>query len=152
MNRGILPALLGAALLVTSGTAVAVAQQSQADELMELERRWSAAFQEGNIDWIVNHHAAHGRVLPPGSKAFVGPEGIREFWTGLHETDGLELTFGPDEAYVSESEDMAYVLGHYTMTQPDGSTDEGKYVVVWVKEDGQWRIAADMFNSSLSPS
>lgn len=151
MNPVSLSALLGAALLLV-GAADAYGQPAEAERLKELERQWSAAFQKGNIDWIVNRHASNGRVMPPGSEAQVGHEALRKFWTGLYETEGLSLTFGPDEAHVSESGDMGYVIGRYQMTQPDGSEDRGKYLVVWVKQGGEWRIAADMFSSNEPPS
>lgn len=125
--------------------------QAEAQIVMALERDWASRFQQGDIDWIVNRHATHGRILPPGSEAAVGREAVREVWTGFHETEGLSLDFGPDEAHVAEAGDMAYVLGSYDLTLPDGGEDRGKYLVVWVKEDGEWRIAADMFNSSVAP-
>lgn len=136
----------------SADTSTAEDRRAEAQRLMELEREWSSRFQRGDLDWIVNHHATGARVLPPGSESFVGQEEVRQFWTGLYETEGLSLTFGPDEAHVSRSGDMAYVLGSYAETRPDGSDDRGKYLVVWVKEDGEWRIAADIFNSSVPPS
>lgn len=126
-----------------------VDRQAEAEAIMELERQWSAAFQEGDIDWIVDLHAANGRTLPPGSEPFVGPEAVRQLWTSLYRTEGLSLTFGPTEAHVAEAGDLGYALGTYEMTLPDGTEDRGKYVVVWVKEAGEWKVAADIFNSNL---
>lgn len=141
-----------ALLAACAPSETSVDQQAEAERLMELERQWSSAFQEGDIDWIVDRHATRGRALPPGAEPVVGREAVRTFWTGLHETEGLSLSFGPDEAHVSRSGDLGYVLGTYEMTLPDGGEDRGKYVVVWTQEDGEWRIAADIFNSNLSPS
>lgn len=147
-----LTATLGAFLLASCGPAEkAVDREAEAETIMELERQWSASFQAGDIDWIVNRHAVNGRALPPGAEPVVGREAVREFWTNLYETEGLSLTFGPTEAHVGGAGDLGYVLGTYEMGLPDGSEDRGKYLVAWVKEDGQWRIAADMFNSNLSP-
>jgi hypothetical protein len=41
---------------------------------------------------------------------------------------------------------MAYDYGAATTILADGSTLQGYYLVVWVKENGQWKVAADMFN------
>ncbi|MCG8370262.1 MAG: nuclear transport factor 2 family protein [Proteobacteria bacterium] len=49
-------------------------------------------------------------------------------------------------AVVSPSGDMAYDWGRSYVHMPDGSTLEGKYMVVWVKEDGAWKVAVDMVN------
>lgn len=81
----------------------------------------------------------------------MGREAVRAFWTNLYETDGLFLSFGPTSSEVSRVGDMGYALGTYEMTPPDGSEDRGKYVGAWVKEDEEWRIAADIFNSNSPP-
>ena len=46
---------------------------------------------------------------------------------------------------------MAYEIGTYTMglDAPGGRVeDEGKYVVVWTRVGGDWKVAADIFNSN----
>jgi hypothetical protein len=41
---------------------------------------------------------------------------------------------------------MAYDYGTATTRMADGTETTGQYLVVWVKENGEWRVAADMFN------
>lgn len=125
--------------------------EAEARAVMELEREWGRRFQAGDIGWIANRHASDGRIMPQGSEAVVGRAAVREVWEGFHETEGLSLDFWPNEAHVAESGDMAYVLGAYDLTLPDGNEDRGKVLVVWVKEDDEWRVAVDMFNSNLAP-
>ena len=58
----------------------------------------------------------------------------------------------PEQIVVASSGDMALDRGTYRMTvAPDGTeqTDTGKYVVVWRKIGGEWKAAADIFNSDL---
>jgi ketosteroid isomerase-like protein len=43
---------------------------------------------------------------------------------------------------------MAYDYGTASMTFPDGAVQSMKYLVVWVREDGEWKVAADMFNAN----
>ncbi|HUE96405.1 MAG TPA: hypothetical protein VMN39_07075, partial [Longimicrobiaceae bacterium] len=51
--------------------------------------------------------------------------------------------------------DYAYSVGTFTMSgaAPDGSewSDEGKYVAVWQNVEGDWKMAADIWNSSAPP-
>jgi ketosteroid isomerase-like protein len=48
---------------------------------------------------------------------------------------------------------MAVDLGtyHVEFPGPDGTmlSDDGKYSVVWVKENGEWKVFADIFNSDM---
>ena len=70
-------------------------------------------------------------------------------------TPGFDLTFVPEGIIVSGSGDMALDRGTYSLTvAPGGSTqtDTGKYVVVWRKIGGDWKAAADIFNSDLPVS
>jgi ketosteroid isomerase-like protein len=52
---------------------------------------------------------------------------------------------------------MAWVSGTYELTIKDASgksaNDRGKYLEVWEKQpDGNWKCAADMWNSDLAVS
>jgi Ketosteroid isomerase homolog len=52
---------------------------------------------------------------------------------------------------------MAWVSGTYELTMNDASgkpiNDRGKYLEVWEKQtDGNWKCAADMWNSDLAAS
>jgi ketosteroid isomerase-like protein len=56
---------------------------------------------------------------------------------------------------VSGSADLAYTLGktQISMSDPEGnvSTRQGKYTVVWRKQNGGWRCVVDMFNFDQPP-
>jgi ketosteroid isomerase-like protein len=49
--------------------------------------------------------------------------------------------------------DLAYVRGRYTMTMaPPGGpvmADSGKYLEIWRKQGGSWKVTRDMFNSDV---
>jgi hypothetical protein len=41
---------------------------------------------------------------------------------------------------------MAYDYGRATTVLADGSVIMGSYLVVWIKENNEWIVAADIFN------
>jgi hypothetical protein len=46
---------------------------------------------------------------------------------------------------------MAIDVGTYKLTSGEGEArkvENGKYVVAWVKREGQWKVANDIFNSN----
>lgn len=118
------------------------------NEIMELEREWCSRVKAGDVDWVVDHLASKSLQFPPGSDVIEGTENLREAWKGLAQTQGLELSWEPTEVRVSAANDMAYVYGAAQIKTPDGSVQAAKYVVVWVKENGEWKIALDIFNTN----
>ena len=64
---------------------------------------------------------------------------------------GFALSFTPTKIEVAKSGDIAYDVGTFELktTDPQGKlvSEAGKYVVVWKKQNGQWKAVADIFNS-----
>ena len=49
--------------------------------------------------------------------------------------------------------DTATEVGKYTLGADCGTVaDTGKYVVVWKKEGGHWRLHRDIWNTSVAPA
>ncbi len=70
---------------------------------------------------------------------------------------GFVITWQPTKVRVGKSGEMAWVSGTYELTMNDASgkpiNDRGKYLEVWEKQtDGNWKCAADMWNSDLAAS
>ena len=67
------------------------------------------------------------------------------------------LAWEPQRAEVSRSEDMGWTWGTYILSFLDEAGVEqkryGKYLNIWEKQDdGEWKVAVDMGNSSPSPT
>lgn len=140
----------GAEQATAEGAAMAQAEE----RIAELNDTWVRAVAEEDTEAIVALHAEDGRIMPPGQPAAVGHDALEQAWTGvLSMTDSL--TFETEVLEVSPSATMAYDIGSYRWAYrtPDGESarDQGKFVVVWEKRDGQWKIVADIFNSNGSP-
>jgi ketosteroid isomerase-like protein len=135
-------AVAAVALVGCQGGPQAVDQAAEAAAIMALEREWSAKFQEQDLEWIVNLHATDGRQFPPNAEPIVGREAMRAQWEALF---GLDASWEPTEAHVSASGDMAYDFGTATINTPEGPM-ASKYLVVWIREGGEWKVAVDMFS------
>jgi uncharacterized protein (TIGR02246 family) len=92
-----------------------------------------------------------GVVYPPNEPAVKGRAAIRAWLEKFPPITEFNLK----NVKVEGCEDLAYVLGTYTMTiAPPGAPgpvkDSGKYVsVVRRQADGRWLLAVDMFSSDL---
>jgi len=116
---------------------------------------WLQLVQAKDAAGIAELYTEDGAVMPPNSPIGKGRTAIEQTWASMMRTPGFDLTFAPEQIVVSSSGDMALDRGTYSLTvAPDGTsqTDTGKYVVVWRKIGGEWKAAADIFNSDLPAS
>ena len=52
---------------------------------------------------------------------------------------------------ITEAGENAIEVGEYELGGADGQVlDRGKYLVIWKKEKGNWRLAKDIWNTSVS--
>lgn len=106
-----------------------------------------------------NHDAAalaelyteEAQLLPPNSDFVTGKPAIQAFWNALFEMGIDKATLEIVE--LEQCGDTAVEISHYTMLGPgDQPLDSGKYIVIWKKVNGQWKLHRDIFNSSLPPT
>jgi uncharacterized protein (TIGR02246 family) len=117
--------------------------------------RWLQLIKAKDAPGIAALYAEDGAVMPPNAPIGKGRAAIERTWASMMATPGFDLAITPEQIIVSSSGDMALDRGTYRLTiTPDGAaqTDTGKYVVVWRKIGGEWKAAADIFNSDLAAS
>lgn len=112
--------------------------------------RWLALIRDHDAAAVSQLYASDGAMMAPGAPIAQGQPALQEAWGELMQMPGFGLTFKADKIAIASGGDMALDQGTYllSLTGPNGPTkDVGKYVVVWRNIDGQWKIAADIFNS-----
>ena len=117
--------------------------------------RWLQLVKAKDAASIAGLYTEDGAVMPPNAPIGKGHDAIQKTWAAMMGTPGFDLSFVPEQIIVSSSGDMALDRGTYKLNiAPNGTAqaDTGKYVVVWRKIDGQWKAAADIFNSDLPAS
>ena len=123
-----------------------------ADEqaIRQTNERWLALIRDHDAAAVSKLYASDGAMMAPGAPIAEGQPALEKAWGGLMQMPGFGLTFKADKIAVASGGDMALDRGTYllSLTGPNGPTkDIGKYVVVWRNIDGQWKVAADIFNS-----
>ena len=123
--------------------------EQDVDKVMELEREANRLYQAGDVDGMIDKILTeNARICPPGSESIVGRENQRVLFKEFAQMEGFELSWEPLEAQVSASHDMAYVYGLVRWKMPGSAEEVGKYVSVWMKENGEWRNAVEIRNSN----
>lgn len=120
-------------------------------EIRSVIEAWLAAVRANDSAKIAEIHAEDGRILVAGSPIISGRPAIAEFWKGLLAATNDTVVFGPTTVDVDDAGTMAFEVGTYSFsTGAPGETTEstGKYVVVWRKIDGTWKVSVDSLVAS----
>jgi uncharacterized protein (TIGR02246 family) len=136
---------LGAAL--TAGAATAQAPGPKA-AIEAANAKFSADFAKGDATAVASHYTTAAWAFPPNGEITKGREAIAKLWKGAMDSGvkSIKLVVVEAEAHG----DTAHEVGTYALTGEGGKAlDNGKYVVVWKRESGQWKIHRDIWNTSM---
>lgn len=99
---------------------------------------------------IASMYSSEARLLPPNEPPVEGRDNIKNFWQGLID-GGLTAKLVTDE--VHDMGDVAAEVGTFNIVRTDGKEiDKGKYIVLWIKENGKWKLHRDMWSSNSLPA
>lgn len=121
---------------------------NRANEILELERKSCQEFQAGNLEKLINYFAEDVILFNPGSEILIGKEHEMAALQGVSQVEGLEMSWEPTDAKVSSSGDMAYVYGIINIKTPDNIKVVEKYVTIWEKKEGEWKLSLQIRNAN----
>jgi uncharacterized protein (TIGR02246 family) len=142
--------LIALPLLLSLGSATA--QQSDIRGVIEEgNKQWSAAFSTGDSAAIAAMYTPNAQLFPMHNEIVSGMEAIKQFWQGVITSGVKGATLTTLE--VDEQGDTAYEVGKYELRGEGNKVlDHGKYVVVWKREQGKWRLHRDIWNTNMPAS
>ena len=129
------------------------AEKHKADEaeIRRLDEEWGKAATEKKLDAVVGFYAHDGSLVWPGLPAAHGTAKIRANWEEMMKTSGLKLRFIAERIVISDDGTLASDFGKVEYDHDDkGKTvkETAKYVVVWRKEKGGWKVLYDCYNAN----
>ena len=147
-----IPIFLAIAVVLSSPL---LAQNPKQDKdeaaIRNADKEWSRAVEAKDIDKTTSFYGDDASAYPFNAPLATGRDNIRQLWSHLFASPGFHLQFAPTKIEVAKAGDMAYDAGTFelAMNGSDGTptTTQGKYVVVWKKQNGQWKAVADIFNT-----
>jgi uncharacterized protein (TIGR02246 family) len=140
--------LVGVVSILCAGSTAA--QRGGSDVRAAIEaasKQFVAAFAKGDAAQLASMYTADAQAFPPNSDIVRGRDAIRKLWQGVLDAGikSAPLTTLEVEAHG----DTAHEVGTYAMRVEGGKqVDHGKYIVIWKREQGQWRLHRDIWNSS----
>jgi uncharacterized protein (TIGR02246 family) len=114
-------------------------------------RTFMDAFARGDAAKLASLYTQDGKVLPPNGATITGPKDLEPFWQSLMDAGIKRVQLEIDE--VEACGDTAHEMSRATLFGADGQVlDRMKYLVVWKRVDGEWKLHRDIFNSSQPPT
>ena len=116
-------------------------------------KAFAGAVAARDTDAVANMYADDAHLMPPNAPRSDGKDAIRQAYVGFMSMPGMELVPTSTDKLISEGGDMVVELGSYVFKFQDPSgktqTDNGKYVTVYKRVNGEWKIVVDTFNSDM---
>jgi ketosteroid isomerase-like protein len=153
--RSLVTAALGV-LLPLSTIAIAAEQPTDPEATFHAGTiEWVDAYNAGEPDRIIALYAGDAIVMPPDAPSVTGDAALRTFLADDIATTkkaGLTLVInGDDEA--DTSGDLGWHRGTFKVVNAGGgSMGTGKFLEIWQRQQGKWRITRDIWNNDAAPA
>jgi uncharacterized protein (TIGR02246 family) len=124
-------------------TAPAFAQKA---EIEAVNAKWMDFFNKGDFVGVASLYTEDAAAFPPGSAMVNGRVAIGTMWKNMAEMVSDPKVTTLDVKSLGPS--AAREIGTFSLTTKGPTPQEvtGKYVVVWEKVGGDWKLAADIWN------
>jgi ketosteroid isomerase-like protein len=120
-------------------------------EIDAANAQFTALAGKGDGAGLAALYAEDGQVMPAGSEPIKGPQAIQKFWQGALDSGISELGLTTIDLFGRGP--TATEVGQYELRDKAGKViDQGKYIVVWRKERGKWKLLRDMFSTNVGPA
>jgi uncharacterized protein (TIGR02246 family) len=111
-----------------------------------MNAKWVEFFNKGDFAGVASLYTEDATAFPPGSAMVKGRAAIGTMWKNMAEkvTDPQLITLDVKPLGPSAARE----IGTFSLKMKGPTPQEvtGKYVVVWEKVGGDWKLAADIWN------
>jgi ketosteroid isomerase-like protein len=145
----IITTLLLSTAFAQSAAKKAASPDADRAAIEKLNRAFEAAADKKDSAAIGQMYHSQAHMLGGDMPAAVGREAIQKAWQSLFGMNMTDLKLMSDS--VERHGDILVEIGHYTATF-GRNPDKGKYVVLYKKEAGAWKLWVDSFSSDAPPA
>lgn len=126
-------------------------------EIDAIYKTFSEAYRTLDVEKVANLYTENAAYLPPANDILQGRAAIRPTFQSFFDwikSEGRTMTISFRIFQRKVDKNLAYDVGIYTIRQfkdgKEAGTGQGKFIVVAVKEKGNWRFQVDGY-SDLKP-
>lgn len=117
------------------------------EAIIAANANFMAVFRAADAGAVTDCYTNDAQLLPANSEPVSGRAAIESFWR-----NAMGRGIGSMKLETVEVEgqgDLAVEVGRYTLAGADGGVlDNGKYVVVWHRDAGTWKLHRDIWTTS----
>src|ERR1051325_874141 len=148
MKTWLVPLALALSLLAPS---FARADSAAARKAIEAgNAKFSEALAKGHAKALTALYTADAYVMPPNLPSVHGSAKVLELWEGFIKQGAKGVVLTTED--VDAAGNLAAEAGSFVFTvQPEGKPEAkltGKYVVVWKRDKGGWKLHRDIWNAN----
>lgn len=140
---------LGISCILPAKPLVAAEPKATRATMDALGKKYDDAFNKRDATALASLYAHDARIILPEQDVIVDRPAIEKFW----KTE-LAVSVGKQTSTTIEVEDygeVAFETGKWVIKMADGGiADRGKFLTVWKRTGGQWRIHRETWNLDAS--
>jgi ketosteroid isomerase-like protein len=111
-----------------------------------INTKFSEQIKNGDSTWVASQYGPDAEILVEKSEPVKGKD-ILSFWGGVSRSETKDWTFTTTD--LQGDENFLIETGTYEIKDANKKlADRGKYVVVWKKQNGEWKLYRDIGASS----
>jgi ketosteroid isomerase-like protein len=117
--------------------------------LVATSQRFSATLARGDAAALLSFYSKEAKLMPPKRDVVTGPSAIQSFWKSAFDFGIKARQFQIVDLYSMGNN--ATTTGTYRLLDAKGkSIETGKYIIVWIKENGEWKVHRDMWSANTA--
>lgn len=116
-------------------------------EIEEANRQFMDLVAKGDSVGLANAYTKDAKFMSAGAPAVAGRASIQTAMSGIIQSGITKADIRLKEVFGTA--DLLAEEGELTLFVQDQKVAEEKYIVLWKKEDGRWKLFRDIFNSNL---
>jgi ketosteroid isomerase-like protein len=121
--------------------------EKEASNIRQQVSAFTEEFKRGDTFAMAARYSSDALVMPPNSQVIRNND-IASFWAGAMKMGIKNMRL--DIQDVSGNGEWMIETGNYEMYGDNNNAlDKGKYVAVWKKENGTWKMYRDIWNTSM---
>ena len=116
-------------------------------EIEAANKQFMTFIAAGDSLGIGNLYTQDAKFMMAGAPSISGIENIQSIFSGIIKSGITNADFRTLEVWGTQ--DLIIEDGEYSLFAGETEVDQGKYLVLWKKVDGEWKLFKDIFNTSL---
>ena len=119
---------------------------AQKAKIETINAKWAELFNKGDFDGLAQLYTADAIAFPPGAAMVRGRAAIGKMWKGMADQVSNPKVTTLEIKRLSPS--TIREIGTFSLMTKGPSAKEvtGKYLVVWERIRGDWKLEADIWN------